>query len=194
MIDPQIIVQLRKLTGVGIVECKHALEETNNDIPKAIEYLRLHGQSKLSEKMERTTNEGYIEAYIHSNGRVGVLVDLRCETDFVGRNEVFRELAHNIALHVAAMNPFYVTQEQVPAEVLQKEKEIYEEEARQEGKPQAVLQKIVAGKIEKFYAEKCLLKQTFIKDDTKKIEDIIIEAINSLGENIRVERFTRFAL
>lgn len=194
MIDAKIIMLLRDRTGAGLMDCKAALEESSGDMEKAIEYLRKKGQKKLEAKQSRVAGEGIIDAYIHAGGKVGVLVELRCETDFVARNDAFKELAHEIALQAAAMNPLYLSVEDVPSEILEKEKEIYREQLLKEEKPEIMIEKILLGKMEKYYESVCLLKQPFIKDDKKKIEDLISEAVIKLGENIRVERFIRFSL
>ncbi len=194
MIDAKTIASLRDRTGAGLMDCKAALETHDGDMEKAIEHLRKSGQKKLEAKQSRTTGEGVIDAYIHAGGKVGVLVELRCETDFVARNDAFRELAHEIALQIAAMSPEYIRPEDVPSEILEKEKEIYREQLFREGKPETMMEKILAGKIEKYYESVCLLKQFFVKDDKKKIEDLLSEAVTKLGENIRVERFSRFSL
>lgn len=193
-IDIKIITDLREKTGAGIIDCKKALEESDGDLKKAIEYLRKTGQKKLAKKQDRATGAGIVESYIHAGGKVGVLVLLRSETDFVARNAVFKELAHDIAMHVAAMNPLYLSPEDVPADEIKKEREIYLEQLKLEGKRDDIIEKIVDGKISKYYEEVCLLKQAFIKNDKKKIEDLISDGVNKLGENIRIEKFVRFSL
>lgn len=194
MIDAKTITLLRDRTGAGLMDCKAALEESSGDMEKAIEYLRKKGQKKLEAKQSRVAGEGIIDSYIHAGGKVGVLVELRCETDFVARNDAFRGLAHEIALQAAAMNPLYLSVEDIPFEILEKEKEIYREQLLKEGKPEVMIEKILSGKMEKYYESVCLLKQPFIKDDKKKIEDLVSEAVIKLGEKIRVERFIRFSL
>lgn len=196
MIDPKLITELRAATGSGIVDCKKALEESGGNYAAAVEYLRKKGQKVAANKEARETKEGVVYAYTHSNGRVGALVELLCETDFVARNEDFKGLAHELALQIVAMNPLYVKPEDVPSEVVDKEIEIYQEQmgAGLSGKPQEMVDKIMAGKIAKFYEETCLLKQKFIKEDSITIEELITRMIAKVGENIQLRRFARFAL
>ncbi len=191
-ITAQMIKELREKTGAGIVDCKKALQEANGDMEKAVEILRKKGAAKAAKKAERATAEGAVFSYIHAGGKVGVLVELNCETDFVARNETFKELGHEIAMQIAAMSPEYVSKEEVPSEVVEKEKEILKEQALSEGKPEHIVEKIVEGRLSKFYSEKCLLEQPWIKDDSKTVADLIKEYITKLGENIRVKRFCRF--
>jgi elongation factor Ts len=191
-ITTQMIKELREKTGAGIVDCKKALVEAGGDIEKAVEILRKKGAAKAAKKAERATAEGAVFSYIHGGGKVGVLVELNCETDFVARNETFKELGHEIAMQIAAMAPEYVSKEEVPAEVIEKEKEVLREQALAEGKPEHIVEKIVEGRLAKFYAEKCLLEQPWIKDDSKTIKDLITDYITKLGENIKVRRFARF--
>ncbi|OGF21771.1 translation elongation factor Ts [Candidatus Falkowbacteria bacterium RBG_13_39_14] len=193
--DAQTIVRLRDMTGAGMLDCKKALDETGGDIEKAVDYLRKKGEVKAAKKSaERTASEGIIHAYIHAGGKVGVMLQLSCETDFVARNEEFKALAHDIAMHIAASNPTYVKQEDVPENELKKEKEIYRERLKAEGKPDNIIDKIMAGKISKYFEEVCLLKQPFIKDDKKKVEQIITEAVAKIGEKIEVVRFARYQI
>lgn len=192
MIDPKLVMQLRQQTGAGVLESKRALEEASGDIAAAIEQLRKSGALKAAKKAERTVGEGLVHAYIHSGGKVGVLVEVLCETDFVARNPEFEALAHDVAMQIAATNPLYMKPEDVPEEVVAKEKEIYAQEVA--GKPANVVEKIVAGKLEKWYAETCLLKQLFIKDEDLTMEELVQSKIAKLGENIQVRRFVRFAL
>jgi len=187
-----MIKELREKTGAGIVDCKKALQEAGGDVEKAVEILRKKGAAKAAKKAERATAEGAVFSYIHAGGKVGALVELNCETDFVARNETFKELGHEIALQVAAMAPEFVSKEDVPAEVVEKEKEILRQQALAEGKPEHIVEKIVEGRLSKFYAEKCLLEQPWIKDDSKTIKDLITDYITKLGENIKVKRFARF--
>lgn len=178
-----------------MVDCQKALMEANGGLDKAVEILRKKGAAKADKKAaERTASEGLVHAYIHSNGKVGVLLQLNCETDFVARNDDFKALAHNLAMHIAAMNPQYVKSEEVPQEVKKKEEDIYREQLKSEGKPANILDKIIEGKLNKFYEEVCLLNQPFIKDDKKKVAEVIKEAIAKIGEKIEVGRFTRFHL
>lgn len=192
MIDNKLIMQLRQQTGAGVLEAKKALEETNGDLEKAIEYLRKSGALKAAKKSERSTGEGLVHAYIHGNGKVGVLVEVLCETDFVARNPEFQELAHDLAMQVAATNPLYLKPEDIPDEVVEKEKEMYGGEV--EGKPADIQEKILDGKIEKWYSEVCLIKQAFIKDEDITIEDLVKAKIAKLGENIQIKRFVRYSL
>lgn len=186
------VKELRARTGAGVVECKKALEEANGDIEKAIEILRKRGIAKAVKKMGRATAEGIIASYIHSDKKLGVIVEVNCETDFVARTKEFQELAHEIAMQIAASSPLYVSPEDVPQEVLEKEKAIYKEQVLAEGKPEHVAEKIVEGRLKKFFEETCLLEQPYIRDQNRKIRDIIAEKIAILGENITVRRFARF--
>lgn len=188
------VKELRDRTGVGMMDAKSALEESGGDMDKAIELLRKKGQAKAAKKAERETGDGVIDAYIHGEGRIGVLVEVNSETDFVARNDAFKELVHDIALHIAAQAPLYVSRDDVPEEVVEKEKEIYTQEASGEGKPGNVVEKIVQGKMEKFYEETCLLEQPYVKDQDITIQDLINQKIQVLGENIQVRRFTRYEL
>lgn len=196
MIDSKMIGELRALTGAGIVDCKKALEETGSNFDAAVELLRKKGQKVAANKQSRETKEGLVYAYVHTSGRVGTLVEVLCETDFVARNDDFKQLAHELALQIAAMNPLYVNVEDVPTEVVDKEVEIYKEQmgASLSGKPQEMVDKIMSGKIAKYYEEVCLLKQKFIKDDSITIAELVTRTIAKVGENIQVRRFARFAL
>ncbi len=188
------IKKLREVTGAGILDCRKALEEAGGDFDKAVEILRKKGAAKAAKKAGREAREGVIDVYTHGEGRIGVMVELNCETDFVARTPEFRELAHEIALQIAAMAPRYVSEEDVPEEVLAKEREIARERARSQGKPEHVLDRIAEGMINKFLDETVLLRQTYIRDDSKTIRDLITEAIAKLGENIVVRRFVRWEL
>jgi len=193
-VDAKLVKTLREMTGAGMLECKSALEEANGDLELAVEILRKKGVAKAAKKAGRETKEGLIHAYIHAGGRIGVLLELNCETDFVARNELFKELANEIALQIAAMKPQYVKREDVPREVVEKEGEIAREAAIAEGKPAHIAEKIAEGKLEKFYKEVCLYEQPYIKDDKKTIEELIKEYIAKIGENIQVRRFCRYEL
>jgi len=193
-VDAKLVKTLREMTGAGILECKKALEETGGNLEEAVELLRKKGIAKAAKKAGRETKEGLIHAYIHAGGRVGVLLELNCETDFVARNETFKELANELALQIAAMRPQYVSRDTVPKEVIEKEGEIAREAALAEGKPEHIAEKIAEGKVDKFLKEVCLLEQPYIKDDKKTIEDLIKEYIAKLGENIQVRRFTRYEI
>jgi elongation factor Ts len=193
-VDAKLVKTLREMTGAGMLECKSALEEANGDLELAVEILRKKGVAKAAKKAGRETKEGLIHAYIHAGGRIGVLLELNCETDFVARNELFKELANEIALQIAAMKPQYVKREDVPREVVEKEGEIARESAIAEGKPAHIAEKIAEGKLEKFYKEVCLYEQPYIKDDKKTVEELIKEYIAKIGENIQVRRFCRYEL
>ena len=188
------IKKLREITGAGILDCRKALEESGGNFDQAVEILRKKGAAKAAKKAGREAREGVIDVYTHGEGRIGVMVELNCETDFVARTPEFRELAHEIALQIAAMAPRYVSEEDVPEEVLAKEREIARERARAQGKPEHVLDRIAEGMINKFLDETVLLRQTYIRDDSKTIRDLITEAIAKLGENIVVRRFVRWEL
>lgn len=192
--DTSLIAKLRNITGCGMMDCKNALEEAGGDLDCAVEELRKKGIAKAGKRGERETSEGVIATYIHSNKKMGVMLELLCETDFVARNEDFQIFANDLAMHIAASNPLYLTAEDVPEEVLNKEREIYTEEMKGQGKPDDVIAKIVDGKIAKFYQEVCLLNQKYIKDEDKTVEELIKEKINVIGENLRVRRFSRFEI
>lgn len=192
--DTQLIVKLRAQTGAGVLEAKKALEEANGDFNLAIEILRKKGVIKAANKQARETKEGLVHAYIHANGKIGALVEVLCETDFVARNPEFQSLVHDIAMQIVATDPLYIKPEDIPEEVIEKEKEIWLEEIRGQEKPPAVIEKILQGKLEKWFEDVCLLKQPFIKDEDKKIEELVQEKIAKLGENIQIKRFVRFAI
>ena len=194
MIDAKTVAELRALTGAGVVDCKKALEENGCDMVKSAEWLRKKGIAKAATKAERNAKEGLIYAYIHSNSKVGAMIEVACETDFVARTEGFKALCHELGLQIAAMNPLYVSKDQIPAEVLEKEKEIYAQEFEGSGKSVEMIDKIVGGKLGKFYSEVCLLDQAYIKDEDKTIEEVVKEAIAKTGENIQVRRFVRFSM
>ncbi len=190
-ITMDMVKKLRQMTGAGVMDCKKALEEAEGNFDKAVEILRKKGAAKAAKKAGRATSEGIITSYVHFNGRIGVLLELNCETDFVARTDEFKELAYNLAKQVAAMNPKWVSRESVPQEVIEKEKEIYKEQLKDSGKPEHVVEKIIEGKLEKFFQENCLLEQDYIFEDGKKVKDIITEAVAKIGENIQVSRFVR---
>ncbi|MDP2656272.1 MAG: translation elongation factor Ts [bacterium] len=194
MIDAKLIQRLRTQTGGGIVDCKKALEESGNDYEKALELMRKQGQKSAAKRVERETHEGIVHSYIHANNKTGVLVEVLCETDFVARNEAFQAFVHDIALHIAAMSPLYISTTEVPEDMVAKEKEIYREQMVGEQKPAEILEKIIDGKLAKFYEDICLLNQKFIKDDTLTIGAVLTEQIAKTGENIQIKRFARFAL
>lgn len=193
-VDTALIQQLREQTGAGILDAKKALEEAGNDYEKAVEVLRKQGQKVAAKKQDRKAAEGIVESYIHGEGRIGVLVKLNCETDFVARTDSFKQLAKQLGMHIAAYNPTYISRDNVPAEVIAKEKDVYKEVLAKEGKPENVLEKIMEGKLDKFYSEVCLLEQEFVMDDKKSVQDIITEKIAELGENIQVADFSRISL
>ncbi|NPV43013.1 MAG: translation elongation factor Ts [Firmicutes bacterium] len=194
MITATQVKELRERTGAGMMDCKKALVETKGDIEKAIEYLREKGLAAAAKKAGRITAEGIVDAYIHGGGRIGVLVEVNCETDFVARTDEFRRLVKDIAMQIAASNPKYVTRDEVPEEVVNKEKEILRTQALNEGKPEHIVDKMVEGRLEKFFNEICLLEQPFIKDPDITVEDMIKEHIATIGENISVRRFTRYEM
>ncbi len=193
-IDSAKIKQLRLMTQAGMMDCKKALEETNGDIQKAADYLREKGIIKAVKKMDRETKEGGIFSYIHHNGKIGVLVELNCETDFVAKNDMFKALGKNIAMHIAASNPLYVSPEDVPESEILREREIQEAALKEEGKPANVIEKIMEGKIAKFKNEISLLGQPFVKEPKKTIDDLIKENIATLGENMSVGKFIRYVI
>ena len=193
-IDAKKVKDLRDKTGAGMMDCKKALVESSGDMNKAVDFLRKSGVTKAEKKSTRAANEGLIYSYIHHGNRLGVLLDIGCETDFVAKTEDFKELAHNISMQIAATNPITLKREEVDPAIVSREKEIYSEQAVSTGKPEEVIKKIVEGKLNKYYQENCLLEQAFIKDSDKNIHDLISEVIATLGENISVNRFTRFAI
>jgi len=193
-ITAEQVKELRERTGIGMMECKRALEESGGDLEKAIEILRKKGHARAKDKAERATCEGAIGAYIHSNAKIGVLVEVNCETDFVARNEEFLALVKNIAMHIAAANPIYIGPENIPVDVLDKEKDIIREQFKDSKKPAEIVEKIVQGKLSKFYEEVCLLEQPYIRDDKQKVKDLITAFIAKFKENTRVSRFTRYEI
>lgn len=190
MADILSITKLRESTGAGILECKSALEEVKGDYEKALEIIRKKGIVKAAKKEQRATAEGRIGTYIHTNGKLGVMVELNCETDFVARNEVFQQFLKDICMQVAATNPVAIRREDIPGQIIEEQKKISMEETK--GKPANITEKIVAGKMENFFKEKCLLEQQFIKDNTKTIQDLLIANIAKIGENMKINRFVRF--
>ncbi len=190
----EMIKELRQATGAGVLDCKKALEIAGGDLEKAISYLRRRGLAIAAKKAHRATKEGLIECYVHSDGRLAAMVELNCETDFVARTEEFRRLAHELAMQVAATNPQYLSPEEIPPEVLAAKRDEYRAQAMEEGKPEQVIERIVEGKLEKFYQDVCLLKQPFIKDDDLTVEQLIAQTIAKVGENIVLRRFVRYEL
>ncbi len=194
VITSELVKKLRDQTGAGMMDCKRALEETSGDMEKAIEYLRKKGAATAAKRANRTTNQGVIDAYIHAGGRIGTMVELNCETDFVAKTPEFKALAHDLAMQVAAMNPRYISREQVEKETIEKEIEIYKIQAVNEGKPENIAEKIAQGRLDKYFQEVCLLEQSFIKDSGKTIQILLDEAIGRTGEKISVRRFLRYHL
>ena len=193
-IDSKLVKELRDKTGAPMMDCKRALEKANGNLEKALDYLREQGVAKASQKAGRSTREGLVYSYIHPGEKLGVLLEINCETDFVARTDDFRNLAKDVAMQVAASNPITIKREDFPAELLEKEKEIYKAQVLKEGKPEKILDKIVQGKLEKYFQEFCLLEQPFIKDEDRTVKQRIDETIAKLGENITVKRFVRFRL
>ena len=190
----QLVKELREKTGAGILDCQKALTENGNDIEKAIDYLRQKGLAAAAKKSGRETNQGLVHSYIHMGGKIGVLIEVNCETDFVARNEEFKSFVNDLALQVAAAKPTYVKRDDIAKEVQDKERAIYEAQAKEMGKPPAAWPKIVEGKLEKFYQENCLLEQSFIKDPAVTIKDLLAQKIAKIGENMNIRRFTRYQL
>ncbi len=190
----QLVKELREKTGAGILDCHKALTENGQDIDKSIDYLRQKGLAAAAKKSGRETNQGLVHAYIHMGGKIGVLIEINCETDFVARNEEFKAFVNDLALQVAAAKPSFVRREDIPADVVEKEKTIYEGQAKELGKPPAALPKIVEGKLEKFFQENCLMEQLFIKDPAVTIKDLIALKISKIGENMNIRRFIRYQL
>ena len=185
---------LREKTGAGMMDCKKALAETNGDMEKAIDYLRKKGAATAEKRADRATNQGLVEAYIHAGGRIGSMVEVNCETDFVAKTDDFKMLTKEIAMQVAAMNPLYISKEDVTKETIEHELEIYRTQARNEKKPEQVVERIATGKMDKYYQEFCLSEQTYIKDSGKMIKDLILEMMAKTGEKITIRRFKRFHL
>jgi elongation factor Ts len=193
-VSASAVKELREKTGAGMMDCKKALAETGGDVPKAIDFLRQKGLASAAKKADRVVTDGAVGAYVHAGGKIGVLVEINCQTDFVARTTEFQALLKDVAMQVAAASPRFVRREEVSSEEFEKEKSIYRQQALETGKPDKVVDKIVEGKMEKFYSEVCLLEQSFIKDPDKKVTDVINDAIARLGENIQVRRFARYHL
>ena len=191
-ISLEMIKELRERTSAGINDCKKALAETNGDIDKAADFLREKGLAAAAKKAGRIASEGIVESYIHAGGRIGVLLEVNCETDFVAKNEVFRNFVKDVAMHIAAVNPLYISKEDVPAEDIEKERAVLRAQALNEGKPEKIVDKMVEGRIAKFYENYCLLEQPFVKDGDKKVKDILNSLIATIGEKITVRRFVRY--
>jgi elongation factor Ts len=193
-ITAEMVKELRNRTGIGVMECKEALQEANGDIEKAIEILRKKGHARAQEKATKEAADGIVGSYVHATNRIGVLIEVNCETDFVARNEEFKELVKNLAMQVAASNPQYISPEDIPAEVIEREKEIIKAQLQDAKKPPEIIEKIVQGKLAKFYEEVCLLDQPYIKDDKIKVRDLVNTHISKFGENIKIRRFVRYEL
>jgi len=193
-ITAKMVKDLREKTGLGMMDCKKALQETDGDLEKAVDYLRKSGALKAAKREGRATSEGRIGSYIHMGGKIGVMLELKCESDFVAKTERFNELLKDLCMQVAASSPQWIAPEEVPEEVVNKEKEIYMTQARDQGKPEKILEKIAEGRLQKFYSEVCLLEQPFVKDTDKTVKQLISETIAQLGENMTVNRFVRFQL
>ena len=191
-VSAQLVKELRDRTGAGFSDCRAALLEAGGEIEQAISVLRKKGQAAAAKKAQRATSEGIVGSYIHAGGKIGVLVEVNCESDFVARTEDFQRLCHDVAMHIAALDPRFLRREDVTQDVLDREREIYREQAKQTGKPDNVIDKIVSGKMEKFYEENCLYEQHFIKDEGTTVKELIDQVISKLGENIAVRRFSRF--
>lgn len=193
-VDAKLVAQLRELTGAGMMDAKKALEETNGDLTAAADVLRKKGVAKAASKAERETKEGRVHAYLHGNAKLGAMVEILCETDFVARTEGFVALCNDIAMHVSAADPLYVRREDVPEQMVQKQKEMFAEEMIGQAKPADIVEKIVEGKLAKYFSEICLLEQTYIKDEDKTVDEFIKEKVATIGENIQVSRFSRFLI
>ncbi len=191
-ITSQMVKDLRDKTSAGMMDCKKALTETNGDMEKAVDLLRQKGLAVAAKRAGRATSEGVIETYIHAGGKLGVMVELNCETDFVAKTDTFKEFARDLAMHIAATNPVAVTREEVPVDIISREKEIYIQQALDSGKPQNIVEKMVTGKIEKFLSEICLLEQKFVKDPDHSIQELLTDMVGKIGENITIKRFARF--
>jgi elongation factor Ts len=193
-ITVQMVKELREATGAGVLEAKKALEAHDGDFDKAVDMLRERGAARAAKRADRAAEEGVIEVYVHPGSRIGVMLELNCETDFVARNEQFRDLAHDLALHIAAMSPRFLNSDEVPQSELEREADVLRAQALSEGKPEAIVDKIIAGRMGKFYEEMCLMEQPFVKDNKVKVKDLITDAIRTTGENIIVRRFARYEL
>ena len=193
-ITAKMVAELREKTGAGMMDCKKMLTEAAGDVAKAEELLKQKGLAAAAKKSSRAATEGAVTSYIHGGGKIGVLLEVNCETDFAARNEGFQQLVRDLAMQVAAAAPLYVRREEIPAELVQKELELVKQQLREQKKPEAMLEKIAAGKLDRFYSEVCLLEQPFVKDDKRKVGEIVTAAVAKIGENIQVRRFTRFAL
>lgn len=193
-IEAKVVKELRDKTGAGMMDCKNALKESDGDIENAIDFLRKAGVAKAEKKGSRDTKEGIVYSYIHAGGRLGVLIEVNCETDFVAKTKGFIDLTHNLAMQIAATNPIALDRESIPESVSSREKEIYADQASTSGKPENIIEKMVDGKMNKFFQENCLMEQAYIKDSEKKVSELLTESIATLGENITISRYVRFAV
>lgn len=193
-INAEMVKELRAKTGAGIMDCKSALKDCDGDAEKAVDFLRKKGLATAQKRSARATSEGVVQSYIHMGGKIGVLVEVNCESDFVAKNEDFQEFSKNVAMHVAAINPLGLQKEDIPEEVVERERAIYKEQALEMGKPEKMIDKIIDGKIEKFYKDSCLMSQAYIKDPKITIEDLLNSLIAKIGENIKIKRFARFQI
>lgn len=193
-ITAQMVKDLREKTNAGMMDCKKALGETEGDMEKAVDLLRQKGLAVAAKRADRATSEGIVECYIHGGGKLGVMVEVGCETDFVAKTDGFKEFARDIAMHIAAVNPVSVSREDVPAELVEREKEIYTAQALESGKPENIVEKIVTGKIEKYLSEICLMEQKYVKNPDLSIQDLLNELVAKMGENISIKRFARFQI
>ena len=193
-IDAKLVKKLRDKTSAGMMDCKKALVESEGDFEKAVDHLRKSGIAKAEKKGIRDTKDGLVHSYIHAGGRLGVLLEINCETDFVAKTEGFSDLAHNLSMQIAATNPLAIDREYVSESILKREKDIYIEQAKSSGKPDDIIEKMVNGGLNKFYQENCLMEQVFIKDPDKRVQDLVTESIATLGENISISRYIRFAI
>ncbi|NOX87856.1 MAG: translation elongation factor Ts [Calditrichaeota bacterium] len=193
-ITASMVKELRDKTGAGMMDCKKALQEAEGDFDKAVELLRKKGIAKAAKRAEREANEGVVTAYIHPGSKLGVLVEINCETDFVAKTEDFQNFAKNVAMHIAASNPLAIKREDLDSEFIRKEKEIFKEQALSSGKPEHIVDKIVEGRLEKYYSEVCLLEQPYVKDPDKTVKELLVETIAKVGENITIKRFARFRI
>ena len=191
-ITSQMVKDLRDKTGAGMMDCKKALSENDGDMEKAIDFLRQKGLAVAAKRAGRATSEGVIETYIHAGGKLGVMVELNCETDFVAKTDGFREFARDVAMHIAAANPVSLSRSDVPEEIVERERQIYIQQALDSGKPESIVEKMVAGKVDRFLSEICLLEQKFVKNPEVSVQDMLTELIGKMGENVSVRRFTRF--
>lgn len=191
-ITSQMVKDLRDKTGAGMMDCKKALSENAGDMEKAIDFLRLKGLAVAAKRAGRATSEGIVETYIHAGGKLGVMVELNCETDFVAKTDGFREFARDVAMHIAAANPVSLSRDDVPADIVERERQIYVQQALESGKPENIVEKMVSGKIDRYISEICLLEQQFVKNPEKTIQDMLTDLVGKMGENVSIKRFARF--